>query len=66
MRPPPRFLLSLHATGPANRLQRARREHYGNDSTVLLDFNAAQCRDVVKEPAEIVFRVGRRDALHIF
>jgi hypothetical protein len=61
----PRSPLVLWAPSSPNLLQCARRQDYGNGSTVLHDFNAAQRCDVVKESAEVVFRMTCRYALHI-
>ena len=51
----PRSALVLCAPDPANLLQCSWRQDYGNGSTVVDDFNAAQRRDAVKESAEVVF-----------
>ena len=57
MRLTPRISLwfSARPASPDDLLQRARRQDYGNGSAVLHDFNAAQRRDVVNEPAESFF-----------
>ena len=57
MRLAPQSALVPRAPTPPDLLEHARRQDYGNGSTVLYDFNAAQRRDVVKESAEVVLCV---------
>ena len=61
----PRSALALGAPGPPSLLQCVRRQNHGNQSAVLHDFNAAQRRNVIKKPAEVVFRLTCRYPFHI-